>query len=115
MHYTTVVKVVEEGSNRPLAGLRVALYDRDTFSRDDLLGTGETDPGGEVRFDYDSSDFVDLDDRVGGIFPELYAIVSRSDGAELRSTKAEAVDNTPRKYITVAVPTAALSGSAPMA
>jgi hypothetical protein len=114
MHYTTVVKVVEEGSNRPLSGLQVSLFDRDTFSRDDLLGTGQTDPGGEVRFDYDSSDFVDLDDRLGGIFPELYAVVYRADGEELYSTKADAVDNTPRKYITVAVP-AVSPDSAPMA
>jgi hypothetical protein len=115
MHYTTVVKVVEEGSNRPIAGLHVSLFDRDSFSRDDLLGTGETDAGGEVRFDYRSEDFVDLDDRLGGVFPELYAVVYRSDGAELHSTKADAVDNTPRKFITVAVPPTVLPGSAPMA
>jgi hypothetical protein len=115
MQYTTVVKVVEEGSNRPLAGLQVSLYDRDSFSRDDHLGTGESDAGGEVRFDYRSEDFVDLDDRLGGIFPELYAVVCRPDGSQLISTKADAVDNTPRKYITVAVPANSVSGSAPMA
>ena len=113
MRYTTVVKVVEEGSNRPLQGLHVSLFDRDTFSRDDLLGTGETDPGGEVRFDYNSEQFVDLDDRIGGVFPELYAVVYRPDGAEILSTKADAVDNTPRKFITVTLPAAA--ANAPVA
>jgi hypothetical protein len=115
MHYTTVVKVVEEGSNRPLSGLQVALFDRDTFSRDDRLGTGQTDAGGEVRFDYRSEDFVDLDDRIGGIFPELYAVVYAADGTELYSSKADAVDNTPRKYITLALPSPAVQDSAPMA
>jgi hypothetical protein len=115
MHYTTVVKVVEEGSNRALSGLKVSLFDRDTFSRDDLLGSGETDSGGEVRFDYKSEDFVDLDDRLGGVFPELYCVVYRADGGELHSTKADAVDNTPRKYITVAVPPGSAAGAAPMA
>jgi hypothetical protein len=114
MHYTTVVKVVEEGSNRPLSGLQVSLFDRDTFSRDDLLGSGETDAGGEVRFDYSSDQFVDLDDRIGGIFPELYAVVYR-DGAQLYSSKADAVNNTPRKFITLAVPGDAAAGTAPMA
>jgi hypothetical protein len=115
MQYTTVVKVVEEGSNRPLSGLQVSLYDRDSFSRDDHLGTGQTDAGGEVRFDYRSEDFVDLDDRLGGIFPELYAVVYRPDGTEMHSTKADAVDNTPRKFITVAVPAGVAPGAAPMA
>lgn len=109
MHYTTVVKVVEEGSNRPMPGLRVALYDRDTFSRDDLLGSAETDAAGDARFDYSSEQFVDLDDRLGGIFPELYVVVSRADGSQLHSTKADAVDNTPRKFITVTLPAASVS------
>jgi hypothetical protein len=115
MQYTTVVKVVEEGSNRPLAGVQVALFDRDTFSRDDKLGLGTTDAGGEIRFDYRSEDFVDLDDRIGGIFPELYAVVYRPDGGEMHSTKADAVDNTPRKFITVTVPASAAQAGSPAA
>ena len=115
MHYTTLVKVVEEGSGRPLSGLKVSLYDRDTFSRDDVLGSGDTDAAGEARFDYSSEDFVDLDDRLGGIFPELYVVVYRPDGTQLFSTKADAVDNTPRKFITVSIPADAPAGNAPIA
>src|SRR5687767_2820755 len=107
MHYTTVVKVVEEGSNRPLQGLQVSLYDRDSFSRDDLLGTAATNDAGEARFEYSSEQFVDLDDRLGGIFPELYVVVAREDGTQLLSTKQDAVDNTPRKYISVSLPAGA--------
>ena len=115
MHYTTVVKVVEEGSNRALPGLKVALYDRDAFSRDDLLGSSDTDAEGEARFSYSSEQFVDMDDRLGGIFPELYVVVSRADGTRLLSTKSDAVDNTPRKFITVTLPAATMAGNAPTA
>ena len=115
MHYTTVVKVVEEGSARPLPGLQVSLFDRDTFSRDDLLGSAETGESGEARFDYKSEDFVDLDDRLGGVFPELYVVVYGADGAQLHSTKADAVNNTPRKFITVSLPATTPASNAPIA
>lgn len=115
MHYTTVVKVVEEGSNRPMAGLHVSLFDRDAFSRDDLLGSADTDAEGEARFDYSSDQFVDLDDRMGGVFPELYVVVYSAEGAQLHSTKADAVDNTPRKFITVSLPAGSPASNAPIA
>ena len=102
-HYTTVVRVVDEGSGLPLAGLHVSLFDRDRFSADDLLGTGTTDAAGEVLFDYDSSHFTDLEDRMSGSLPDLYCVV-RSGGAEVFSTRADAVDNTPRRLIEVVVP-----------
>ena len=104
MRYTTSVKVVEEGSNRPVPGLQVALFDRDAFSPDDALGTGTSDEQGEVRFDYNSEQFVDLDDRLGGVFPELYVVVSDAGGTQIVTTKADAISNTPRKQIPVPVP-----------
>ena len=97
MRYTTVVKVVEEGSNRPLQGLHVSLFDRDTVSRDDLLGSGETDAGGEVRFDYNSEHFVDMDDRVGGVFPELYAVVYRP--ASVAFGEVRIIDGQPTQMV----------------
>ncbi|HEU0054105.1 MAG TPA: hypothetical protein VFQ39_13055, partial [Longimicrobium sp.] len=84
MFYTTTVKVVLEGSRQPLAGVDVALFDRDRFSSDDLLGSGTTDAAGEARFRYTAKDFQDLDDSVEslrGTFPDLYAVVKAPDGS----------------------------------
>lgn len=103
MHYATVVRVVDGDSGLPLVGLHVSLFDRDRFSADDLLGTGTTDAAGQVSFDYDSSHFGDLEDRMSGTLPDLYCVV-RWEGAEVFSTRAEAVDNTPRRLIEVALP-----------
>jgi hypothetical protein len=104
MYYTTTVRLVAaEDPERGIPGVQVSLFDRDTFSRDDVLGTATTDASGEARFDYSSEQFVDLDDRVGGIFPELFVVAYARDGEKVVSTRSDAVDNTPRKRITVAV------------
>jgi hypothetical protein len=102
-HYQTVVRVVDGGSGRPLAGLEVSLFDRDRFSADDLLGSGTTDASGEVPFEYHSGHFADLEDRVSGMLPDLYCVV-RLRGSEVYSTRTEAVDNTPRRLIEVSLP-----------
>jgi hypothetical protein len=104
MYFTTVVRVVAAGSARGIAGARVSLFDRDTFTPDDVLGTGTTDAQGDVRFEYTSDRFVDIDDHLGGVFPELYAVVYDADGREVVSSRGDTVDNTPRKYMTVEVP-----------
>jgi hypothetical protein len=104
MYFSTVVRVLAAGSGRGIAGAKVSLFDRDAFTPDDLLGTGTTDGSGEVRFDYTSEKFVDIDDHLGGVFPELYAVVYDAEGRVVVSTKDDTVDNTPRKFITVAVP-----------
>ncbi|HEX8694594.1 MAG TPA: hypothetical protein VF746_19375 [Longimicrobium sp.] len=106
MFYTTVVKVVAEGSNRPLPGVRVSLYDKDLFSPDDLLGTADTDAEGEARFRFTADKFAGDEDSVGprGEFPELYAVVHAPDGSEVCSTREDAKDNLPRRHITITVP-----------
>ncbi len=104
--YTTVVRVVDEASGRPLAGLRVSLFDRDRFSQDDRLGDATTDDGGEARFEYGTADFADLEDRMSGSLPDLYCVVHGADGAEIFTDKPLAVDNTPRQRIEVRLPSA---------
>lgn len=104
MYYTTVVKVVaDESPERPLSGLEVCLYDHDLFSADDLLGKQVTDGNGEARFQYTSDNFVDMDDRVRGQLPDLYVVVNGSDGKQVASSRAEMIENTPQKYMTVRV------------
>ncbi len=116
MYFTTVVKVVLDGpEERPMPGVQVRLYDRDLFSSDDLLGEQVTDQNGEARFQYTSDSFVDLDDRLGGSMPDLYAVVNGANGEQLATTKAETIDNTPQKHLTVRVPGGAGIGSAPAA
>jgi hypothetical protein len=114
MFYTTCVQVLLADSREPVPNVRVSLFDRDVFSPDDLLGTAETDAKGEANFRFTTDQFVDFEERVdvrGGIFPELYAVVYGPDGSELASTRAEAMDNLPRRHITVMVPAGA--GGAP--
>lgn len=103
-HYTTVVKVVDEGTGLPLPSLRVSLFDRDRFSSDDRLGTGTTDAAGEVVFEYTTEQFADLEDRMSGSLPDLYCVVETADGGELFSNKPQALDNTPRRRMEVAIP-----------
>ncbi|HEX8359495.1 MAG TPA: hypothetical protein VF613_05285 [Longimicrobium sp.] len=103
-HYTTTVRLVAEGSGRPLAGLRVSLFDHDRFSSDDLLGTGTTDAAGEVEFAYDTRDFADLEDRISGSLPDLYCVVYAADGSQIFSNEPLALDNTPRRLIAVELP-----------
>jgi hypothetical protein len=112
MFYTTVVKVVLEESRQPLPGVNVSLFDKDRFSKDDLLGNGPTDAEGEARFRYDTTDFQDLDDSaeaLRGTFPDLYAVVHAPDGSTAVSTRADAIDNLPRREILVTVPAAVAS------
>ena len=104
MFYTTCVKVVREGSSQPLPGVRVSLYDKDMFSKDDLLGSGETDGSGEAHFRFTTEQFDDEDQFLRGVFPDLYAVVHAPDGSVAVSTRAEAQDNLPRRTITGPVP-----------
>lgn len=109
-HYTTVVRVVAQDSGRPLAGLHVSLLDHDRFSSDDLLGTGTTNAAGEVLFEYTSAQFADLEDRASGMLPDLYCVVrTAASGAQIFSNRADALDNTPRRLMEVAIPADALA------
>jgi hypothetical protein len=102
--YTTVVRVVDEGTGLPLPGLRVTLLDSDRFSGDDRLGSGTTDDAGEARFEYTTAHFADLEDRMSGSLPDLYCVIHAADGGEIFTNRAETLDNTPRRRIDVALP-----------
>lgn len=103
-HYTTAVRVVDEGTGLPLADLRVSLFDSDRFSSDDRLGTGTTDAGGEVHFEYTTNQFADLEDRMSGSLPDLYCVIQAADGSEIFTNRPQALDNTPRRRIDVLLP-----------
>jgi hypothetical protein len=104
MRYTTTVRVtVDEPSAQPLAGVKVALYDKDLFSRDDHLGSGVTDARGEARIQFTTEDFDDLEDRAAGELPDLYAVVYGPDGAEVVSTRSDVLDNNTAKIIQVRI------------
>ena len=107
MFYSTTVRVVSEGTNQPVPSVRVSLFDKDLVSPDDLLGTAETDANGEASFRFTTDDFAKDEDALDmREFPELYAVAYGPDGSELASTRNEALDNRPRRHITVTVPMA---------
>ncbi|HET6764156.1 MAG TPA: hypothetical protein VFH27_10810 [Longimicrobiaceae bacterium] len=118
MYFSTIVKVVAaEDPTHGIAGIKVALFDRDLVTPDDSLGSGATGEGGEVRFEYTSDQFVDIDDRVGGVMPDLYVVVYDGEGKVVMTTREHVVPNTPLKRITVSVSRALLEqhGLAPTA
>jgi hypothetical protein len=104
MYFTTTVRLsTDESPALPLTGVKVALYDKDLFSPDDLLGTTTTDENGEARFQFSSEDYVDLDDRARGVFPDLYAVVYGQGEERVISTRSEALENSAPKYISVRI------------
>jgi hypothetical protein len=108
MFFTTVVKLVSETPEREaLPGVLVALYDRDVVTPDDHLGSEVTDANGEARFRFFPEQYLDLDERIGGELPELYAVAYAPGGEVLASNRHAAISNRPRRHITLAVAAAA--------
>jgi hypothetical protein len=107
MYYTTTVRLSVEGApSEPLSGVMVSLFDRDTFTPDDFLGTEMTDTHGEAHFRFTSEQYMDIDDQMGGVMPDLYVKVFDASGEMVLSTRADTVPNTARKQIHVGVPMA---------
>ena len=104
MHFSVMVKLVEDETSRPLPGVQLCLYDRDRITRDDLLGTEVTDSNGEACFRFDEDKYMDIDDRLGGDFPDLYAVVCRADGEKVHTTRTEATHNIAPRHMTVRIP-----------
>lgn len=104
MRFTTTIKLVlADAPSSSLANVKVCLFDRDRFTPDDLLGTAVTDGNGEARFQYSSEDFLDVDEKTGGEFPELYAVVYDGEDDVVVSTRSEADSNAAHKRITVPI------------
>ena len=104
MQYEMKVKLfVRQAPTEWISCAIVCLYDRDRVSRDDHLGMDVTDSYGEATFHFSDSDFLDVDDRIGGSLPELYVRVYDSAGKCVLSTRAEAVRNTIPELIRIPV------------
>jgi hypothetical protein len=102
--YQTKVKLFVAGApSEWISGAIVCLYDRDLLSRDDRLGTEITNTYGEATFRFTATQFVDIDDRIGGILPDLYVEVFDSDGKRVLSTRAQVVRNTVPELIRVPI------------
>lgn len=103
-YHTTVKLVVDDEQARPIPGIQVTLFDRDRLTRDDELGTATTDAAGEAEFRFSSRDFMDVDEMLGGEYPDLYAVLRAPSGETLLSTRALAVDNSVARQLCIRVP-----------
>jgi hypothetical protein len=107
LQYETTVKLyVEESPSEWISCAVVYLFDRDRLSRDDFLGMDITDSYGEAHFRFDSTQFLDLDDRLGGALPELFVKVFGRDDRLMLSTRASAARNQVPKLLRVGIPRA---------
>lgn len=107
MYFTTLVKLVlEEAPSQVVPGVKLCLYDHDRLTRDDLLGSEVTNAEGEACFRFDSEQFVDLDDRLGGVFPELYVAVCDEASDTVFNTRSDCTNNNAPRHMTVCVPRA---------
>ncbi len=68
--------VVDQTTGRPLAGHRVAAFDKDLVY-DDFLGDAETDANGEFEIRFLDTDFKDMTE----VRPDLYLQVFAPDSA----------------------------------
>lgn len=104
IQYSTTIKLFVDGSpNEWLSCAIVYLYDRDRISRDDFLGMEITNEFGEASFSFRSGEFTDVDDRVGGVLPELYIKVFGRDDRLVLSTRAVARRNEVPSLIRIGV------------
>jgi hypothetical protein len=99
--------VIAETPEIPLAGVKVALYDRDERSMDDFLGTGTTNAMGEVRIAFESEAYADEEDlpawRLDAL-PDLYVMVYSPDNTVILTTREEVDWNHLPEQIVVGVP-----------
>lgn len=104
VEYTTTVKLyVEDSPSEWIPCAMVYLYDRDRVTRDDFLGMEMTNEYGEATFRFRTSDYLDVDERLGGALPELYIKVYGRDDRFMLSTRAVARRNAVPSLIRVGV------------
>lgn len=101
-HYVTTVRLLVSETRKPLANVKVELFDRDEYSADDSLGVGMTNQFGEVTFKYTSRDYADTllgtDDTVGvgpgaDTVPDLYPVVYNNRGESVVNRRDQATLN----------------------
>lgn len=78
--------IVEEGSRKPLQGLRVRAFDKD-WVRDDKLGDALTDATGSFEIAYTEVQFRDLEETL----PDVYIRVYDASGKKLLYSSEKAV------------------------
>ena len=105
MRYTTTVKLVlAESPDSPVSFVKIALFDRDRITPDDMLGSSRTDEQGEARIEFTTDQFEDVDEKLGGDMPELYAVVYDYRDQVVWTTRDAAEINFARKQITIPIP-----------
>jgi hypothetical protein len=103
MFMTTRMKLVMDGgSETPLSGVKVALYDRDEIGYDDYLDTGITDANGEILFKFDSTRYTDAEDspswRLDSL-PDLYVVIYDAQDRKIYTTRSDAMqDKLPKQF-----------------
>lgn len=104
MEYRTKVKLfVADSPTEWISCAIVCLYDRDRISPDDQLGMDITDVYGEATFHFRDEDYMDVDDALGGMLPELYVVVFDSEGRAVVSTRDQAQRNAVPDLIRIGV------------
>jgi hypothetical protein len=108
MILVTVVKlVIAETPDVTLPGVKINLYDRDSYSMDDYLVSGVTDEKGKARLVFDSEQYTDEDDapawRIESL-PDLYVVVYAADGQVVLSTREATEQDSLPSWITVGIP-----------
>jgi len=104
MEFETTVKLfIADEPTEWISSAIVCLYDRDRITKDDHLGMNITDVYGEAIIRFNTEDFMDFDDRLGGSLPELYVKVFDTDGNCVLSTRSAALRNSIPSLIRIPV------------
>ena len=99
--------VLAEDSRKKLPGLKVALYDRDWKSEDDLLGAEVTDDKGEIYFQFDEKKYKDSEDKPdwrAESLPDLYVNILDAQDKVVYSTRDVVERDRFPKILVVPVP-----------
>jgi hypothetical protein len=99
--------VAADDHRHVLPNVKVALYDRDWKSEDDLLGTEVTDAKGEIFFQFDENVYKDSEDgpdwRIESL-PDLYVNLYDAEGNVVYSTRDVVERDKFPKLLVVPVP-----------